>query len=479
MQRAIKLTGIILTTIIILSVIAFTTSQTVRNNTYYVGAVGTNYIAKHVCSEYYLNGNRSINDIFEQDIYTTDKRFALFDVTEDKENKTIHASLWGLFHGYAAYRDALGCTLVHDMPVAEYPQTAVQVKRHERSEASHKWPLNFKNAENIGEIDMRTLSAAVDKSFSEPNPNSKQDTRALVILHKGNIVAEKYAPGFDQNSRFFSMSLAKSVSATLIGTLVDAGKINLNDTSLFPEWSAQSDPRRDISLHHLLTMTSGLEFEEVEAAGYDLTNMVYLSSSMAEYAKNKPLIHQPGTHWDYSSGTATLISALYTNHFDNLETAYQYAWDTLFAPADMVSTIYETDQNNDFDGGGWIYAAARDWARFGQLYLNRGIMNDQRIVSEKWVDYISTPVEPAPIGIYGGQFWLNKGAKQESGETIRFLDSCPSDLYFALGHFGQIIAIIPSKDAVIVRLGWSTDPENQFDFDEHICGIASAIESTQ
>jgi len=479
MQRATKLTGIILVITLILGVLAFTMSKTFRNNTYYVGAVGTTYMAKHVCSEYYLNNNRSIDDIIKQDIYTTDKRFSYFDIIEDKQNKAIHASLWGIFNGYAAYRDGLGCTLIHDTTVAEYLQTSIQIQRHEKSEASHQWPLSFQNSKNTQEIDTNELQAAIGKAFAEPIPKSKQDTRALVVLHKGNIIAEEYAPGFDEKSRFFSMSLAKSVSATLIGTLVDAGKMDLNDTNLFPEWSGPSDPRRNISLHHLLTMTSGLEFEEVEATGYDLTNMVYLSPSMAEYAKNKPLLHQPGTHWDYSSGTATLLSALYTNHFNNLQSAYTYAWDTLFAPADMVSTIYETDQNNDFDGGGWIYATARDWARFGQLYLNRGKMNDQRIVSEKWVDYISTPVEPAPIGIYGGQFWLNKGAKQESGETIRFLDSCPSDLYFALGHFGQIIAIIPSKDAVIVRLGWSTDPENQFDFDEHICGIASAIESTQ
>ncbi|PHZ86378.1 serine hydrolase domain-containing protein [Paremcibacter congregatus] len=474
-KNVLKYFGVGFVSLLVLGIIAIVLSKSVRDNTYHVGTIGAAFAAKHVCSEFYLNG-RSIDEIFQRDLMAVDERTSLFSAKNDNMNNAIYTNLGGFFSTYAAYRDGLGCTLVHDMNIKEYQASAVRIVRHKKSGSEHEYPLKSNIGNTVNGVNFQKLKQAVENSFYEPIEESKQDTRAVIVLHRGKIIAEKYAPGFGKESLFYSMSMAKSVVATLIGILVDEDKLNIDDIGLFPEWSDLSDQRKNISLHDLLTMSSGLEFEEVEAPGTDLTTMVYRSSDMAAFAANKPLIHKPGTYWSYSSGTSNLLAKVYANQFENLQQAYQFAWDGLFAPADMVSTIFETDQSNVFDAGGSLYATARDWARFGQIYLNRGSINGKRIISEKWVDYVSTPVKSAPIGIYGGQFWLNKGALNDNGEMVRFLEKCPSDLYFALGHFDQIVAIVPSKEAVIVRLGWSTDPNNPFNFGEHICNILSSIE---
>jgi CubicO group peptidase (beta-lactamase class C family) len=295
------------------------------------------------------------------------------------------------------------------------------------------------------------LAAIVDEAFDN---SVVPGTRAVVVIHRGVLVAERYAPGFAADQKFLSQSMAKSVLNTLVGLRVKDGALDVKARAPVAEW--QGDERRHITLTNLLQMSSGLGFNEVyfNPVTSDVLPMLFGEGrkDMGTFAAQSPLAYEPGTHWSYASGTTNLISRIVRDSVGGDRASYlQFMRTRLFAPIGMTSAQPEFDASGTFVGSSWLHATARDWARFGLFSLRGGIWEDKALLPEGWIDWSRGPLAYSPVGNYGAHFWLNVG-DIETGEGRR-IAAGPRDAFMASGHRGQYVVMVPSKDLVIVRLG--------------------------
>jgi CubicO group peptidase (beta-lactamase class C family) len=255
--------------------------------------------------------------------------------------------------------------------------------------------------------------------------------------------------------------MAKSVTGALIGVLVKDSILDINTKELIPEWSG--DERSEISLENLMHMQSGLEWNEDYGNRSDVTVMLHCVPGFAEYAYSMPLEYEPGTHWYYSSGTTNIVSKIIRSHFNNDELYYAFPHKDLFYKIGITGAIFETDESGTLAGSSYLYMTARDYARFALLFMNDGFFNNNQILPEGWVDYVTTSV-PDSKGEYGSFFWLNKDLS---------IESAPEDMYMCVGHDGQRIFLIPSLDLVVVILGYS--PDHSMNFNQLLADIIDTL----
>ncbi len=299
---------------------------------------------------------------------------------------------------------------------------------------------------NVNEI---ALAAASDWAFDRPTP--QQATISLLVVYKGEIIHERYANGFDMTTRTRTWSTAKSIASTLIGMLVDEGRLEL-DAPLGFEWlpktdNSQTDPRHGITLRHVLNMSSGLQSIDNNGLEYATgSGMSYWAgASSVNGALGRALIREPGTRWDYENYD-TLLAVNAMKQALGGEKAYsEFPRKALLDKIGMRNTLVSTDRFGDFILSSQVYTNARDLARFGLLYLQGGIWNGERLLSERWIDFVRTPAPAtAELGnMYGGQFWLVPDDR----------DDVPKSAYMTNGNRGQFTIIVPSHDLVIVRRG--------------------------
>jgi CubicO group peptidase (beta-lactamase class C family) len=296
------------------------------------------------------------------------------------------------------------------------------------------------------------LMNVVERAFSEPDRRRLRRTRAVVVVQDGRIVGERYADGFSMDTRFPGWSMTKGVLSALIGVLVSEGRLSPGDRELLPLWKPP-DPRSAITLEDLLRMRSGLRFSEVyEDLSSDVIEMLFNQPDTAAYAASRPLDGVPGRTWSYSSGTTNILSRIARTIVG--EDEYP-AWPrrVLFDRIGMTSAVLEPDASGTFVGSSFMLATARDWARFGQLYLQDGVWDGRRVLPDGWVRFSTTPTPESPDGMYGAHWWLK--LKPEIGGASPPAARIPADAYFAIGHEGQTLAIVPSRRLVAVRLGLS------------------------
>ena len=299
--------------------------------------------------------------------------------------------------------------------------------------------------------------------FAKP---SLAETRALIVLQDGKPVIERFAKGYGPDNRFISWSMAKSITSTLVGILVGDGRLALDAPAPVPEWhKTPGDPRAKITLAQLLHMSSGLEHEESTPVGSADTNRALFadqSADAARFAETKGLEAAPGTRYEYSTQTSVILAAIVQRTIAPVAKTPEarraamraFLVERLAKPVGMSSLICEFDAAGTMLGGSLCHASARDWARFGQLYLDNGAANGVQIVPREWVAFVRTP--STTDGGYGGQFWLNHPRPAGSNPAL-FPAQGPADLYAAIGHLGQYVLIAPSKRLVVVRLGKTQD----------------------
>jgi CubicO group peptidase (beta-lactamase class C family) len=240
--------------------------------------------------------------------------------------------------------------------------------------------------------------------------------------------------------------MTKTVNAAIIGRLMLDNKIAFDDTDLLPQW--KNDDRSQIKLSDLLGMESGLAFNENYGAVADVTRMLYLDPDMVSLPANAPLEAKPETRFHYSSGTAVLLSRIWMDRIGNAQTALAYPREALFGPLGMSSAVFEIDARGTFAGSSYLYATARDWARFGQFLLQDGVWNGQRLLPEGFVGAIRTPTAASKGDYTQAQAWLAAPGGQTSAQA-----GLPDDVFWLEGHDGQSVAIVPSANLVFVRLG--------------------------
>ena len=300
------------------------------------------------------------------------------------------------------------------------------------------------------------LARRIDALFTgEP----QDETRAAIVLYQGRTVAERYAPGFHENTRFISWSMAKTITATMIGMLIADGRLQLDQSAPVPAWQRPGDPRGEITLRQLLQMRSGLRHTEAGDPIYESgeVRMLFLDGrdDMAAYAEAQPLEAEPGRHWEYSSNTTVILAdiaarALTTSTDPALRrrAVADYLRSRLFEPAGMTSALPEFDRSGTLIGGSLIHATARDWARFGEFLRNGGAVRGAQLVPRAWIQFMTTP-NPRNPG-YGAQTWLNR-PQADSGKPE--FPGAPSSVFAAQGHLGQYVVIAPRQQLTVIRLG--------------------------
>jgi CubicO group peptidase (beta-lactamase class C family) len=297
------------------------------------------------------------------------------------------------------------------------------------------------------------LKAALDHAFEEPAAPPFRKTKAVVVVHEGTVIAERYADGIGVDTRLLGFSLTKSVINALIGILTQQGGTSPSLPAPVPEWRGADDPRHEIEVEHLLRMTTGLALDETNSGFDPSSQMVYLQDDMAGFAATAALIAAPGTRWAYSSPSTQLLARIIRDITGGPEQALAFAWRELFNPLGMRSVTLEFDGAGTLQGSSYMLASARDWARFGLLYLNDGVIGGRRILHEDWVDFSAAATLDTD---YGAGFWTNPSEHQHAKGRVRL--GIPRDAFFASGDLGQRIVIMPSQRLVIVRLGDSVDP---------------------
>jgi len=283
--------------------------------------------------------------------------------------------------------------------------------------------------------------------------NSFRNTKAIVVLHKGQVIAEKYANGVTQKTPLLSWSMAKSVTSLLVGILVKDKNLDIHKANIMPTWEEKVD-HKNITIDQLLRMSSGLEFNERYGVGSDAAKMLSVEASASDFAANKKLEYPIDSHWSYSSGTSNIISAIIKEEVGgSFQYYYEFAQQRLFRPIGIESAVLETDASGIFIGSSYMYMTARDWAKLGQLCLQNGRWEGRQMLPKNWMQYVTTPTKTSTLNQYGAHFWLN--ADPDDKTLKRHWPSLPTDLYYMSGFQGQTVAMIPSKDLVIVRLGFT------------------------
>jgi CubicO group peptidase (beta-lactamase class C family) len=297
-------------------------------------------------------------------------------------------------------------------------------------------------------LDPVKLRMAIAGAFGEGGAKAT-GTRAVVVVWHGQVVAERYTQGFDRHARLAGWSMAKSVTNALAGILVKEGKLNTGAPAPIPAWNG--DDRRLITVADLMHMNSGLRWWEFYGGPSDATDMLFKEANMGEYATNSSLKHPPGQVFNYSSGTANILSLILRKAIGE-EYYYRFPYEQLFEKIGMYSAVLEPDASGTFVGSSYCYATARDWARFGLLYLHDGVWNGQRILPEGWVRWTTTGTS------YGALWWLNR---EDGG--VRRHPHLPADCFACEGYEGQYVWVVPSMDLVVVRMaaehGARLDPD--------------------
>jgi CubicO group peptidase (beta-lactamase class C family) len=415
-----------------------------------VGQIGSGLVARTICSGVFVQG-RDVDSLWRDELNTeTDERLSMFGARVDARAKEVRARAYGFFLSTAVYREGLGCALT--------PGSESKAMRAATAPAPAPVPHEFETAEAANPA---ALEAALDWAFSKPESGPEWRTRAVVVLHNGKLVAERYADGFTAETPMYSASMAKTVSAMLVGILEGEGRMDLSTRGLFPEWT--DTDRASITPLDLLGMQSGLDFREDYAGSTDVSRMLYAEKSAGGMARSVPAKQAPGTRWAYSSGDTNILMQV-ARQMSGMDEATWRAFPrkALFDPLGLEHTVFETDAQGDFLGSTYIYASAQDWARLGLLLARDGQSQGRQILPAGWVDRMATPVEHSNLE-YGLQTWLHEA---KAGE--------PAPVVSMNGYGGQRVTVRRDTDTVIVRLGWQVVPD-VFPQEKFVADIEAAL----
>lgn len=408
--------------------------------------------AKLLCSAHYVSGfsvERGFEDLVQ---YSPALRYLT--VEYDEAQRSVSASFFGISKTTAKYQDGIGCA-------NQYPQQSARetLEPNDIARLASVWPHG-----NRVDFIQPPMQGLLEEILAQDNQQGL-NSRALLVVQDGQIIAEVYGQDSGPNTPLLGWSMTKSLMSVMLGNLELRGKLDMEKTPVFSQWS--DDGRRDIRVEDLLHMSDGLDFSEQYDPGDDATAMLFTEPSASLYTMQKPLSHIPGTYFNYSSGTANLLSKLY---FDNtggsLQSAYDDYIENIYIPMSFQDAILETDASGVFVGSSYFYASARDWARLGQLMLNKGEINGRRIVSREWVAKSIAANETENNRAYGYQWWLNSG-----NTDLRWPD-LPADSFAAQGNRQQVLMVIPSSRTVIVRLGWTS---GNYPINENFARILGAV----
>ena len=387
--------------------------------------VGTGLVSHTLCSAAFISG-LDPDQVYAETVKPMGKMVLLdwaLRYNVDNTRQEVTTSFAGLFRSRAVYREGMGCLVVRGVPP----------------------PVSLAGGAAPGTVDPlpkvetanEKLRAVLERLFARPD----LATKAVVVIHDGRIIAERYAPGYGTTTPMQGWSVRKSVINALVGILVRHGRLVVEQPAPVPLWRNPADPRHEITIDHLLRMTSGLALGETRSGFDPVSRMLFLEPDMAAFAERARLEAKPGSRWQYSTGNTVILSRIIRDAVGGTPgDVLRFARRELFEPLGMSSMILE------FDAAGTptsMYASARDWARFGMLFANGGMYDGQRILPEGWIRYSTSPTLNRG---YGAGWWLG-------GPRWRRDWSLPDDAFYASGHLHQKLLVVPSARLVIARFG--------------------------
>jgi CubicO group peptidase (beta-lactamase class C family) len=422
--------------------------------------VATAVVAHNVCDKVFvsdLDPETSVDEVTARDGIRLLRPLLRFSV--DRAVSAIDISLLGAFPSHAAFYNAQGCVLRHGTEPYLLRSDIDALRK------PLKPPLlgDIAGPNVVAPADLR-LKSALDHAFEEPSGAPLRRTKAVVVLKDGAVIAERYADGIGIDTPLPGYSLTKSVINALIGVMTRKGIVTPSFPAPIAEWHGHGDPRSTIEVEHLMPMTTGLDLDETDSGFDPSSRMVYLHNDMSAFAIQARLIAPPGTRWAYSSPSTQILAKIIRDGTGGPEKSLRFAWRELFNPLGMTTVMLEFDGVGTLQGSSYMSASARDWARFGLLYLNDGVIGGTRFLQGEWVGFSASAT---PGTDYGAGFWTLHG----HGPMADFLASkdVPRNAFLGSGDLGQRIVILPTQQLVIVRLGDATDPTGD------IAGLAQLI----
>jgi CubicO group peptidase (beta-lactamase class C family) len=412
--------------------------------------VATGYVAHSICSKTFVSGFDP-QTVFAETIERNGIRRLrpLLRYHLDRAARIADASVAGLFISRAAFHEGFGCVMLLGSEQPYLLRSDIEALKTPKLP-----PLLAEIAgPDVVEPADPALKAALDHGFEEPEAPPFRRTKAIVVVRDGSVIAERYAEGVGIDTPLLGFSMTKSVINALIGIMTQQGLVSPSIPAPIPEWRSASDPRHAIEVEHLLRMTTGLALDETNSGFDPSSQMLYLHNDMAGFAVKAAPIDAPGTRWAYSSPTTQLLARIIRDAVGGPEQTLTFAWRELFNPLGMRDVTLEFDGAGTLQASSYMLASARDWARFGLLYLNDGVLAGKRILHEDWVDFSAAATLDTD---YGAGFWTNRSEHKNARGRVRL--GIPRDAFFASGDLGQRVVIIPSQQMVVVRLGDATDP---------------------
>src|SRR5581483_8566689 len=425
--------------------------------------VASGFVSHQLCSATFVSG-LDPEQYYREAIAPTLRPLSfLSSHAVDVKDREVSATFAGLAQARAVYRGSLGCLVTSgDAPAAAAPQ----------AEPAPALLPEIGGRDVVKPADP-ALKAALERAFAEnPEPPYRQ-TKAVVVVHDGRSIAERYAAGYGIDTPLLGWAMTKSVTNALLGILVRQGKLDMNVPAAIAAWAGPADPRHAITPDNLLRMNSGLDIGQSMTAkagtAFDPTAYMVFGGvrDMAAFTERAPLRATPGTWWNYTNGNTLLLSRIIRdNAGGNPAGVLAFAHRELFDKLGMKHVTLEFDAAGTPIGGSHMFASARDWAKFAMLYLNDGVMGAERILPEGWVDYSTAQTPGSGFYGYGAGFWTNRGGGP--GAEYRIAHGMPADAFMARGSGGQYAIVVPSQRLVVVRMGPAFTPRDDMDVVAHL-----------
>lgn len=422
--------------------------------------LGVGRTAKLVCSATFVS-RRNVADILSNDAGVAP--WARVSVSEDEELVTAHA-LW-IVKATAVFRSGHGCTLVHaHRPDSLRGQSVPHFDRATWEEVPLVDAHGPALTSSLG-VNRFTLERALYNAFERPALDARP-TQAVVVLYRGFLVAEGYHVGIGAETPLPGGQMTASVFATIYGRAKHKNMVpNLDQPVALDEWTR--DGRSKVTFTHLLRMSSGLRPPWWTVPFGRAPAMLFRVEDIARSAVHQPLGHEPGEGFGYSPDTTNILSLVLRRRLG--ERNYrEFPYRELFKPLGLRRAIIELDASGTFVASNSMYATAREWAKLGQLHLQNGVWNGERLLSSAWVDFIRKPAAAAPGHSFGAHWWLNGPGGDET--VAPPLPSLPRDTYWMRDGSRSAVVVIPSRQAVVVRIS-----QGAFDLDSFASQVLSGL----
>lgn len=410
--------------------------------------IATGYAAKKACSYHYISG-RSLESITKVDLADFPLSLVSLDMARNADG--VVASVLGMQKATAIKRPGLGCALLQGNDDFKIARTNPSSNLQESSQLPYSKSYHV----DTDQLD-KAFESALDIGYEW-----EKKTLGLMVIHRDSILKEQYARDFDPETEFLGWSMTKSVCNLLVGILSRKGIIDIDQDNLYPAW--ENDERKNIKIKNLLQMNSGLQWTEEYEEVCDITQGLFKEEDFVKFTYAKPLESPIGETYEYSSGSTNLISGVLRRQLESYQDYLNLPYKELFEPLGIHDAYMETDEAGNYIMSSYLFAKARDWAKLGMLYKNKGNWQGQQLIDTSYIEWSLTPSDAEPG--YGAQIFLNTDHSE--------FKTAPESAYKFSGYDGQYVIVIPSHDLIIVRFGLSKGPP--FDLDEVIMYAIKAV----